>query len=136
MLNNLIFDRTVTDVEQKTAKGRYQYTDLNRVQNAVTSIAARYQADGYAVQTFTLSAWAANEIPRVQKATTYLNAVRALRGLIAMPDTYALPTTMNALDYVGANEIERFLYDSDRMIDGIEAAWYFCGEVFSDEVDE
>ena len=49
MLNNLVFDRTATDVEQKTAKGRYQYTDLNRVRSAVSSIAARYQADGYAV---------------------------------------------------------------------------------------
>lgn len=135
MLSNLIYDRTAEDVANKTAKGRYRHTDLNRVQNAVASIAARYQADGYAVQTYTLSSWSSNEIPRMTKATNYLNAVRALRGIIALPNTYAIPTTMHKLNYKGANAIEKFLFDSDLMIDNLESAWWYCDEIISGEVD-
>ena len=135
MLNNLIFDRTAQDVANKTAKGLYRYTDLNRVQNAVSSIAARYIADGYAVQTFTLPSWSSNEIPRVAKATNYLNAVLALRRKVEMPGSYALPASMHKLDYKGANAIEKFLYDSDLMIDNLESAWWYSDEIISGEVD-
>lgn len=135
MLNNMVYDRTENDVAQKTAKGLYRYTDMNRVRSAVLSICGRLAADGYTVTTPTLKTWSANEIPRVTDTTKYLNAVRMLRNYITMPEQYEIPVTMNGLTYTGANAIEKFLYQLDECIDNIEATWWYCGELYANEVD-
>lgn len=135
VLNNMVYDRTANDVAQKTSKGLYRYTDMNRVRNAVLTICSRFAADGYNVASPPLKTWAANEIPLASDATKYLNAVRMLRGVIALPESHALPETMNGLDYIGANAIEKFLFQTDEMIDNIEATWWYSGELYSGEVD-
>lgn len=135
MLNNMVFDRTANDVAQKTAKGLYRYTDMNRVRGAVLTICSRLAADGYAVTTPTLRTWAANDIPFKVQTTPYLNSVRMLRGYIAMPEEYAIPVTMDGFTYIGANAIEKFLYQLDECIDNIEATWWYCGEIYSGEAD-
>lgn len=135
MLDNMIYDRTAEDVANKTAKGLYRYTDLNRVQNAVTSIRQRYIDAGYTVTGYTLSTWTENAIPRYSQAKRYLNAVKALDGLVTLAERPALPTSMNALNYVGANNIEKFLYNIDEARDNLESAWWFSNEIISGEVD-
>ena len=135
MLDNMIFDRTAEDVANKTAKGLYRYTDLNRVQNAVASIRQRYIDAGYTVTGYTLSTWAENAIPRYSQAEQYLNAVKALRNLVTLAERPELPTGMNALTYTGANNIEKFLYNMDEARDNLESAWWFCDEIISGEVD-
>ena len=55
--------------------------------------------------------------------------------MVEMPEEYVLPTSMNNLNYKKANAIEKFLYDSDLMIDNLESAWWYCDEIISGEVD-
>lgn len=135
MLNDMIFDRTAADVENKTAKGFYRYTDLNRVAAAIRSIRTRLRDDGYVFKSYTVTDFLENEVPKAIRMANYLNAIRRYCGLFTMPSTYDLPVTMDALDWHGANEIERFLYDLDLCADGIEAAWCYSDEIFSGEVD-
>lgn len=135
MLTNLIYNRTATDVANKTAKGLYRYTDMNRVQNAVASIRQRYIDAGYTVTGYTLSTWAENAVPRYSQAERYLNAVKALDGLVTLAERPELPTSMNALNYVGANNIEKFLYNMDEARDNLESAWWLANEIISGEVD-
>lgn len=135
MLDNLIFDRTAADVANRTAKGRYRYTDMNRVQDAVTSIRQRYIDAGYNVTGYDLTAWANNTIPRYSQAERYLLAVKALDGIVKLREKVSLPRNMNALNYIGANNIEKFLYLTDEARDNLESAWWFCAEIYSGEVD-
>ena len=135
MLNNMVYDRTAADVAAKNAKGLYRYTDMNRVQNAVTAVRARYVAAGYNPKEYTLSSWSENAIPRANRAASYLAAVQALDGLVRLTENIPLPATMNALDYIGANNIEKFLVRADEAMDMIETSWWYCDELFTGEVD-
>jgi len=133
---DLIYDRTPDDVAAGGDKGYYRHTDLNRVQAAVLYVRERYRAAGYdAVPYPSFRTWAENDVPRFSQMDNYLRAVRSLDGLIPVPGMTALPVSMNRLDYAGANAIEKFLTLMDDSMDRISGAWFYCDEVFSDEVD-
>lgn len=138
MLDNMIYDRTAEDVANKTDKGLYRHTDLNRVKDAARRIFFRYKNDaGYNFQGYLIfTDYPENYIPRANEMRFFLLSVLSLRGHIAMPDSYRLPSSMDGLDYKGANAIEKFLYDSDLMLDNMDAAWWYADEVFSGEVDQ
>lgn len=136
MLSNMIFDRTANDVAQKTDKGLYRYTDLNRVTYAITDIYSRFVSFGYKPRGYRLPLnWQENDIIRVNAMTDYLNSVRGFIGIIPLSEPHNLPTSMNGLDYKGANAIEKFLFNNDEMLDNIESTWWYSNELFSDEVD-
>ena len=136
MLSNMVFDRTANDVAQKTDKGFYRPTDITRVELAIETIRGRLEDDGYIPPPYIpLWGYFDNQIPRKKQMTEYLNSVRMLRGYIAMPEEYAIPVTMDGFTYIGANAIEKFLYQLDECIDNIEATWWYCDELYSDEVD-
>lgn len=134
---NLITDRTAADVENGTDKGYYRHTDLNRVQAAVVALRARFVAAGYSLpETPALSTWYLNDIPRRDRMERYLRSVRAFDGVLAPVRTGAdFPSTMDGLDWRGANAIEEFLDRVDRAEDAVEGAWFYCDEPFSGEVD-
>lgn len=136
MINNLIFDRTESDVEQGTDKGYYRYTDLNRVQAAVLAVRERFIEMGYNVAPIpTFHTWEENDIPLYPQIEAYINSIRSLIGLIPIPDAPSIPDNPNRLDWIGANAIEKFLYMLDESADRISEAWFYSDEVFSNEVD-
>lgn len=133
---DLIYDRTQEDVRNRTDKGFYRYTDLNRVQAAVLAVRARYLDMGYnAVPLPDFRTWAENDVPRWPQMDAYIRAVRSLDGMIPVPDAPALPQSPDRLDYVGANAVEKFLFLMDESADRIAGAWFYSDEVFSGEVD-
>lgn len=135
MLTNLVYDRTAADVAAKNNKGLYHYTDMNRVQNAVSTIRARYVAAGYNPKQYTLPTWAENDIPRAENAQKYLSSIRAFDNIVTLTESVALPSSMNGLDYIGANNIEKFLFRTDEARDLLETAWLYCAEIYAGEVD-
>ena len=133
---DLIYDRTAEDVAAGTDKGYYRHTDLNRVQAAVLYVRERYREAGYdAVPYPSFRTWAENDVPRFSQMDNYLRAVKSLDGLIPVPGKPAIPESPNRLDWRGANAIEKFLTLMDDSMDRISGAWFYCDEVFSDEVD-
>ena len=135
MLNNMVFDRTAEDVANKTAKGLYRYTDLNRVQNAVTTICGRYAAAGYDVPDVSFTTWSSNAIPRQAAMDNYINSVIRVRGLLAIPDRPRIYPSMGNLTYEMANNIEKLLWMMDEALDRVETSWWYCGEIYTGEVD-
>lgn len=117
-LNDLVYDRTHADVTGGTAKGRYNYTDLNRVEAACaelaalsTSIPADLKAEAEALGVAWNSAydagwdpvsltvktdWAAEDIPRTSDMERYLGNVEALSNAV----TYRLPVDYTPVDYI------------------------------------
>lgn len=134
-LLNLITDRTAEDVANKTAKGFYNASDLNRVGAAVQYVAERFAAQGYTVTVSPKTDWTGKDIPTATELETYWQNIAALRGLIAvMKSTPETPETMRFLDYIKANDIERILLDLDTLLTNAALAWYQSGEIYAGEV--
>lgn len=134
-LLNLITDRTRADVENKTNKGFYNASDLNRVGAAVQYIAERFAEQGYAVTVSPKTDWLASDIPTASELETYRQNIASLRGLIAvLKSTPETPETMRFLDYIKANDIEQILLDLDTLLTNAALAWYQSGEIYAGEV--
>ncbi len=134
-LLTLITDRTAEDVANKTAKGFYNASDLNRVGAAVQYIAERFAAQGYAGTVSPKTDWLASDIPTASELETYRQNIATLRALIAvMKSTPETPETMRFLDYIKANDIERILLDLDTLLTNAALAWYQSGELYAGEV--
>lgn len=134
-LLTLITDRTAMDVAQKTAKGFYNATDLNRVGAAVEYVAGRFQALGYDCPVSVKKDWSESDTPTAGQMETYRQNIATLRRQIAvMQSTPETPETMRFLDYIKANHIEQILRDLDRLIINMQKSWYFSGEVYAGEV--
>ena len=134
-LLTLITDRTAEDVANKTAKGFYNASDLNRVGAAVQYVAERFAAQGYAVTVSPKTDWLASDIPTASELETYRQNIAALRALLAvMPTTPEAPDSMAGLTYTEANSIERILLDLDTLLTNAALAWYQSGEIYAGEV--
>lgn len=134
-LLTLITDRTAEDVAQKTAKGFYNATDLNRVGAAVEYVAGRFQVLGYDCPVSVKKDWSESDTPTASQMEVYRQNIVTLRRQIAvMQSTPETPETMRFLNYIKANDIERILLDLDTLLDKLTKSWYFSGELYAGEV--
>lgn len=134
-LLNLITDRTRADVENKTNKGFYNASDLNRVGAAVQYVAERFAAQGYTVAVSPKTDWLASDISTASELETYRQNIATLRALLAvMPTTPEAPDSMAGLTYTEANSIERILLDLDTLLTNAALAWYQSGDIYAGEV--
>lgn len=131
-LKTLVFDRTQADVDAKNEKGTYNYTDANRVENAVEYIQTLLVSYGYISDLVTKTAWANNSIPRKSDMVRYIENVKTLAGMIPYSfEPTKLPGTMEKLTYEGANDIEKTLYDLGKATESIEPNWFYSGMIES-----
>lgn len=174
VIDTLIFDRTQADVnrvftlknkilteglnalsaEEKAEymagmKGAYNYTDMNRVGQAVAYIANRmtslpselaaYRAEKgvdddpiyeipYDPASVVVSAktdWVMGDTPTQSLAKAYLNNLIVLRKQLTLPaDAPAVPSSLNSLTYTVANEIEYLLWLVNQAMVEIESDIY------------
>ena len=125
----LVFDRTYADVVNRTGKGFYNATDLNRVGNAVSIICASLRPIGIEIDLDPKVDWAMEDSPTGAQMEKYLADVRALQNILAeyrKPGT--IPETMSGLTVVEANDIERALDILYRTIESIIKSYrYYSG---------
>lgn len=161
MMTNLVYDRTAEDVaevrrllwkldpevgEELTdeewakwnagMKGAYNYTDMNRVESAVKTLAAALTAAGYPVEIAPVlkgsksedREWQEGDIARRAQWSTYLDNVQRLRdAYYTLAETGQLPKPGDKLGYVGANTIEKVLADIDLLLDGMKSIYRRAG---------
>lgn len=161
MMTNLIYDRTLEDVAEVrrllakldpetgdglTAaeqaewdaglKGAYNFTDLNRVEQAVKTLAAALTAAGYPIKVTPVlkgsksedREWQEGDVVRRAQWTTYLDNVQRLRdAYYTLTETGQLPKPEDKLGYVGANNIEKVLADIDLLLDGMKSIYRRAG---------
>lgn len=152
MITGLIYDRTAEDVafarriaeriragEELTAaesaawaagcKGCYNAADLNRVQDAATELADKLTLYGYydAVPA-PHGDWVAIDVPTQADWIAYTGMAHTNRRCFyVFPDTPPLPEIGAPLDYVGANAIERTIYDQSVLLDRLIEAFRKSG---------
>ena len=174
VIDTLVYDRTQADVERVftlknkiltgglTAlsveekaeymagmKGAYNYTDMNRVGQAVEYIADRmtslpeelaaYRAEKgvaddpiylvpYNPASVVVTAktnWVMGDTPTQAQERAYLNDLTTLRKQLALPsDAPVVPTTLDKLTYTIANNIEYLLYVIDKRLTEVETELY------------
>jgi hypothetical protein len=137
--SELIRDRTQADVDYakeqgskiEIRKGAYNITDLNRVEKVTEYLNERLSA--YKLTLTIKKDWAFTDIPTTTQMERYRTNIKQIMSCFPF-NTVTLPTTMQNLDYVGANHIEQILYDLNKVIDGIEAEYFHAGEIYSGEV--
>lgn len=137
-LRNKGYDN-MTDAERAEwgagMKGAYNYTDLNRVGEAMNYIRDKLVAANYMCDVVSKTDWTEKDIPSPADLIAYLDKVACIRETLAQ-----LPTTPNTPEYTGgltyqeANNIERILIDVDLLINNMLAARYFCGDLYCGEV--
>lgn len=134
VLDTLVFDRTQADVRAKNAKGTYNYTDLNRVGEAVAYLTPVFREFGFIADTAPRVDWAENDIPLMGDMVRYISDLLALNRVQYAENLLPLPRSPEKLTYVDANNMERFLLEVSRAFERMAQAWYFSGDIYAGEV--
>ena len=153
----LITDRTLADVERWKAlrdkglqgmtaeekaewfgemKGRYAYTDMNRVESAVDEVARKLRTLGYDVPELTVKTdWNVRSLPTRVDFERYFDNVEVLRGVFPLSDDIPeTPITGSRLDYAIANDLEKIIEEVDLMVQKIISARYYAGDIFAGDI--
>ena len=130
----LIFDRVLADVINRTKKGYYNADDLNRIEGKTNQIITKFSRIGYTVQAATKTDWQMTDFPTPNQCDRIISNIELLRNVIGVcPDTPELPESMDHIDYQKANDIEKILYDIDHLIGYIMENWRYSGEIYAGE---
>ena len=155
---HLVTDRTLADVEsvKKLAeaiksgeateeqvqeyltvhqKGAYTYEDLNRVESAVVYVSNRLKEFGYGTDIRPVETWSTENKPNKEDFDRYLWNIAQIRSAISVfKSTPATPNSMVGFDVDKANALEQILVDVDQILNKIQAAWFFLGDLHAGEV--
>lgn len=134
---NFITDRTLEDILQRTEKGRYEYSDLNRVEAAVQYLALVAQTivsvEPLATKTnwrqptrFSEDTWVTQD-----QMDRYLRNAKILCESIGIDAD--LPDTMEGLTWQGANQIERALQLVQEYVSQNYQGFQYSGDLFAGE---
>ena len=153
---NLIFDRSQTDVEHANAlvlkmqsgetlteeeqteymaglKGRYNVSDINRVNGAVRYVYGILSSLGY-IATISAVDISQGDIVTETYVTTYINNIRNLYNVFVHFDTTPEPPTMDDwIDYLTANNIEKILTDLNDLAERIVASVRYSNTFYAGE---
>jgi len=128
-LREKIKNRTATAAEWTAwlaqSKGAYNYSDLNRVGDAISYLAGLLSGYGYPVTVTAKDDWVQSDIPREADMTAYLADLNALRS--GFYGTTSLPSSMSGIFYTDANNIEQLLLEVETNITNMIAAFQYCG---------
>lgn len=110
-MENLIFDRTQNDLEQKTPKGYYNYTDLNRVEVWCEYLANLLTSYSYPVSITIKKNWNMSDLPNANDMERIRNNVNSIKTAFhAYTD---VPENLNYMTIEKANAIEKILSEID-----------------------
>jgi hypothetical protein len=122
-MDALIYDRLVTDVTARTAKGFWQLSDLTRIESWIT-----YLAGLYGVTPLT-TAHSAGQMVRLTNLLADLTVIREWHTFPADTERTATPAVPSeaAWNYVKANSVERILFDADLWYNNRIKLYKYCG---------
>lgn len=118
-----------------TMKGRYDHTDMNRVEAAVKYLSERFSEQGYIYVPVVKTDWSPADIPTRADMDRYFGNVDGLKTLIAVfPTTPPSPFAGDRLDYIMANDLEQILMDLDRAYLNMTQSRNYAGDINAGEV--
>lgn len=121
----LIFDRTQGDVLNKTPKGKYEYTDLNRIEEWCEYLAEILNSYSYNVNITVKTNWTRLDMPTVSKIERIRQNVLQLKN--AYYSFTQVPINLNFMTFEKANDIEKILNEIDILLVHMENYFVYCG---------
>lgn len=120
-MDNLIFDRTQEDVTNKTEKGYYNTSDLNRVESWCRYLADELNNVGYNITITTNTDWTSTDL----RTASHMERIRT--NIRALMTGYHYITTIysnaESFDYIKANNWEKILDEIYHLLWGM-TDWY------------
>lgn len=132
----VIYDRTRADVEQGTAKGFYNTSDLNRVEYDCYYLQQLLYQQGYytGIEERSSWAWLMNDFPTRADTRRLLDNVQSLvDAFYVLRNTPELPATMSGMGFTGANDIEKIIHDLKSALDYMISQFIYSGEIHAGE---
>ena len=126
VINELIFDRTQSDITNDTDKAYISYTDLNRVEEAITYLKQLLAKYGYN-STTQEKKWLITDFRKNEDMARLKDNIDNLRN--AYPYLVS-PVTPNPIKYESiqeANDIEEILYKINEIIINMTQNFIHCG---------
>lgn len=122
------------------SRGRYNASDLNRVEGNTRTLADMLAAYGYRVDVETKTDWTMADLADPHTAAAemsrYLGDIRKLAAAFhTLPTTPEPPGSMDALTHTGANDIEAVQRDIYFLINAMAAEFIYAGEIYAGEDD-
>lgn len=131
-MNDLIFDRTQSDITNLTSKGFYNYDDLNRIEQWCKYIAELLNSYGYFVSIATKTNWTMLNLPtqsEMERIRTNINTLQQ-----AYFSFTQIPENLEYMTWQKANDVEKILHEIDTLISNMISQFYYSNELFSGEV--
>lgn len=133
-----IFDTLVTD--RDSSELYYEYTDLNRVEEAAKTMAelltnsgypciGNYKLDWKPMRELATGDFDPNEWQTNTQMKRYLDNLKLIRKQYHNPITATLPEDMNFLSYVIANNLEKFILMVYNDYNNMQKGYKYCGMV-------
>ncbi len=111
-LDDLIFDRTVEDIQNLTDKAYIDYKDLNRVESAVKWISYTLNRYGYRNATHNKLNWQMGDFRTDAEMERLRENINAIRAAYYTPDSTPLtPSKITYTSIYQANAIEKIIHD-------------------------
>lgn len=127
-----ILDTLITN---RTRKGHYETTDLNRVGEAMQYVAARLRSCGWDVDVSPRTDWKWTDRVTLAEAQRYLRNLRKIReALVLFASTPPLPGDERPFNAEEANNIEKILLDAEAMVQLTIDGYLFSDDLYSGEV--
>lgn len=134
LLTQKWLDGTITSAEQTEwnngMKGAYNYTDLNRVGQAVAYVANLLNQAGRSVSVEAKTNWTANDIPTRAQMDAFLNDLSLLKRNVNA-NVPNVPSSMDNLTFETANRIEQIIIAVYDAINYEGANWTRSGVTYS-----
>lgn len=118
-------------VTNRTKPVDYTYSDRNRVETAADAMAEMVSTEGYYVDITVKTNWNgatrswANWVSK-ENITRYLNNVKKIQEQFFPVGNVVLPTTIYDIDYIGANNIEKFLAGIPALVRDMQSRYRRC----------
>lgn len=126
---------SLTDAEKESwfagFKGDYNYTDFNRVGQAIQFLADELNDYGYSITVTAKQDYDESYIITLSDMINMINDVKAIKDKFY--GTTVLPVTMKKLTYENANNIEKLLYEVSTYIYYMRQSFFYCGEIYGGE---
>lgn len=122
---NLIYDRTETDLLNKTEKAYYNFNDLNRIESWCEYLANVLSNYNYFVSFEVKTDWIYTDFP------TEVEMERIRENVLSLKKAYYsftnIPENLDYMTIQKANDIERILLEIDKILICMEKNFIYAG---------
>lgn len=131
-MENLIYDRSNSDLLNKTSKGHYNVSDLNRVEEWCEYLANLLTSYSYKVDIQVKKNWQRPDFPTSSEMERIRQNINRLKE--AYFSFTQIPENLEYMTIEKANDIEKILFEIDTLLNNMISQFNYCGEINSGEV--